>query len=77
MCKTAKVKTLYKKGKNTEPKIYRPALLLSILSKIRERVIYIQLMEHLEGHDILYKYQSGFRSKHSKTLFLLICPTRY
>ena len=36
-----------------------------MLSKIIERVIYNQLIEHLEKHDILHDYQSGFRSKHS------------
>ena len=60
MCKTAKVKPVYKKGKNTEPKNYRPVSLLPILSKIIERVVYNQLIEHLEKHDILYKHQSGF-----------------
>ena len=34
MWRAAKVKPLYKKGKNTEPKIYRPISWLSILSKI-------------------------------------------
>ena len=65
MCKTAKAKPLYTKGKNTEPKNYRPVSLLLILSKIIERVLYEQLVEHLEKHDILYEHQSGFRSKHS------------
>ena len=64
MCKTAKVKPLYKKGKNTEPENYRPVSLLPILSKIIERVVYNQLIKHLEKRDILYEYQSGFRSKH-------------
>ena len=32
---------------------------------IIERAVYNQLIEHLEKHDILYEYQSGFRSKHS------------
>ena len=40
MCKTAKVKPLCKKGKNTEPENYRPVLLLPILSKIIKRVVY-------------------------------------
>ena len=71
MCKTAKVKSLYKKGKNTEPKTYRPVSLLPILSKIIERVVYNQLIEqHLEKHDILYEYQSGFQSKHSENTCL-------
>ena len=65
MCKTAKVKPLYKKGRNTDPENYRPISLLSILSKIIERVVYNQLLEHLEKHDVLYEYQSVFRSNNS------------
>ena len=52
MCKTTKVKPLYKKGKNTEPKNYRPVSLLPILSKIKERVVYNQLIELLEKHNL-------------------------
>ena len=40
MCKTAKVKSLYKKRKNTNPENYRPVLLLPILSKIIEVVVH-------------------------------------
>ena len=65
MCKTAKVKPLYKKGRNTDPENYRPISLLPILSKIIERVVYNQLLEHLEKHDVLYEYQSVFRSNNS------------
>ena len=65
MCKTAKVKPLYKEGKNTDPENCRPVSLLPILSKIIERVVYNQLIEHLKKHDIFYEYQYGFRSKHS------------
>ena len=68
---------LYKKGKNTEPENYSPVSLLPILLKIIERVVYDQLIEHLEKHDILYKYQSGFQSKYSVNTALLICLTRY
>ena len=39
MCKTAKVKPLYKERKNTELKNYIPVSLLPILSKIIERVV--------------------------------------
>ena len=78
MCKTAKVKPLYKKGRNTDPENYRPISLLPILSKIIERVVYNQLLEHLEKHDVLYEYQSVFRSNNSAqlTLVLVICPNR-
>ena len=65
MCKTAKVKPLYKKGRITDPENYRPISLLPILSKIIERVVYNQLLEHLEKHDVLYEYQSVFRSNNS------------
>ena len=65
MCKTSKIKSLYKKSKNTEPENYRPASLLAILSKVIGKVVYNQFIEHLEKHDILYEYQSGFQSKHS------------
>ena len=70
MCKTAKVKPLYEKGKNIVPKNYRPVSLLQILFKIIERVVYDQLIGHLGKHDILHEYQPGFQSKHSVTTCL-------
>ena len=39
MCKTAKVKPIYKKGKCAESKNCRSVSLLPILSKIMERVM--------------------------------------
>ena len=65
MCKTAKEKPLYKKGKNTDLKNVRPVSLLPILSMTIERVVYNQLIEHLEKQDILYEDQSSFQSKDS------------
>ena len=65
MCKTAKVSPVYKKCKNTELKNYRSVSLLPILSKEIEIVAYNQVIENLENHDMLYKYQYGFRSKYS------------
>ena len=53
-CRTGRVKPVCKKSKNTEPKNYRPVSLLPILSKMIERVVYNQLIEHLEKHDIVY-----------------------
>ena len=43
--KTVKLKPLYKKDKKTDPKNYRPISLLSVVSKILERVIHHQTME--------------------------------
>ena len=64
-CKTAKVRPILKKGKSTEPKNYRPVSLLPVMSKVIERVVHIQLIDHLEKYEIVFNYQSGFRSKHS------------
>ena len=61
-CKIAKLKTLYKKGKKTDPKNYRPISLLPVICKILEKVIHNQTMEFV---CILYKFQSGFRKFHS------------
>ena len=64
-CKIAKLKPLYKKGKKTDPKNYRPISLLPVISKILEKVIHDQTMEFLTKKNILYKFQSGFRKFHS------------
>ena len=64
MCETAKVKPLYKIDNSTEPENYKPVSLLPIFLNIIERVLCNQPIKHLEKHDILHEYQSGFRSKH-------------
>ncbi|MEO1917133.1 MAG: reverse transcriptase family protein, partial [Candidatus Thioglobus sp.] len=64
-CKIAKLKPLFKKGSKTEAKNYRPISLLPLISKIVEKVIYDQTQNFLDKNEILYKYQSGFRSNHS------------
>ena len=64
-CKIAKLKPLYKKGSAIEPKNYRPISLLPILSKLFEKIIHGQTKDYLDQNNILYKYQSGFRTKHS------------
>ena len=64
-CKIAKLKPLFKKGSLTEPKNYRPIFLLPWLSKLIERVIHRQVQEYLDKNEILFKFQSGFRSNHS------------
>ena len=64
-CKIAKLKPLYKKGSKLEPKNYRPISLLPIVSKIFEKLVHCQTQNYLDKHKVLYKYQSGFRTKHS------------
>ena len=49
----------------TDPKNFRPISLLSLISKIIERIIHDQAMNFLSDNNALYKYQSGFRKFHS------------
>jgi retron-type reverse transcriptase len=44
---------------------YRPISLLSIFNQLLEKIIYKRLISFIEKHNILYKKQFGFRSKHS------------
>ena len=60
--KYAIVNRLFKKGKKAELTNYRPISILSSFSKIIEKVIYKQLLNHLNNHNILVQEQFGFRS---------------
>ena len=60
------------KASTIEPKNYRPISLLPLLSKIFERIVHSQTQNYLDKHNILYKYQSGFRSKHSTNTCLTL-----
>ena len=61
----AKLKPLFKKGSTTLPKNYCPISLLSIISKIIEKVIHDQTQTYLNENKILFKFQSGFRQNYS------------
>ena len=72
--KLAKVITLYKKGSRDDPTNYRPVSLLSIFSKIMEKIMYERVYRFLDTYNILYPFQFGFREKHS-TLHAIIGMT--
>ena len=69
-CKIAKLKPLFKKGSKTDPKNYRPISFLPLIAKVLERIVHEQSMEFLDKHNILYKFQSGFRKNHSTNFSL-------
>ena len=69
--KNSKVIPLFKKDEATNPKNYRPVSLLSITSKILERVVYHQMIEYLEENGLLHPSHHGFRKSHSTTTALL------
>ena len=69
--KVAKIVPLHKKGDKANPNNYRPISILPCLSKILERVVQKQLVEHLNKNNLLTIEQSGFRPKHSTATALI------
>ena len=56
---------IFKKGGPTSVNNYRPISILSPINKIFEKIIYSRLIKYIDKSNILYKYQYGFRKKHS------------
>ena len=69
--KMALVRPLPKNKSPTDPHEYRPISILPCLSKALEHVIHKQLTDYLCTHDLLDKYQSGFRTGHHTSTALL------
>ena len=70
--KIAKVVPLFKdKGDDFDFENYRPISLLSVISKVYERVAYDQLYDFFDSNDLFYKSQYGFRKGHSTEHALL------
>ena len=64
-CQIAKMKPLFKKDPKTDRSNYRQISLLSLLSKVFERVVLDQAEEFLSLSKILHDDQSSFRRNHS------------
>ena len=69
--KLAKIIPLLKKGDPLDPKNYRPVALLSILSKVLEKIIFRQVVEYVEGNGLLHPSHHGSRSQHSTCTALI------
>ena len=67
--KQADVIPIFKKGDKTDKENYRPISILTILSKIYERLIYEQIYPYFDH--IFSKYQCGFRKGYSAQHCLL------
>ena len=63
--KYAKVIPIHKKGSPSKPSNYRPISLLSIFSKIFEKLMHRRLCKFLDSMDAFYSHQFGFRERHS------------
>jgi len=69
--KLAKVIPIHKKESHTNPGNYRPISLLSIFSKLLEKVMHTRLYSFLTQFQILFDLQFGFRKDHSTILALI------
>ena len=65
LLKLAKVQPLHKKDSKLNYLNYRPISLLSVFSKIYEKLIYTRIYSYLDRNKLIYSKQFGFRSKYS------------
>ena len=61
----ANVVPIFKSGESDKVTNYRPISGLSFFSKIFEKIIYNYVINCMDTNDTIYKYQFGFRKKHS------------
>ena len=75
--KTAKAIPLFKKGQRSLLDNYRPILILLVVSKLMERILYDQIYEYFDQQNLFSKHQFGFRPYHSTTTTLLDCTNEW
>ena len=63
--KLARVVPIFKTGDPSSISNYRPISVLSFFPKIFERYMYNHVVEFMNINNIIYKYQFGFRQRHS------------
>ena len=63
--KISRVTPVHKGGDSSDPTNYRPISILSTFSQIFEKLVYQQLLNYIEKHQILNDYQFGFRKNRS------------
>ena len=68
--KSAREVSLFKKSDKTEVGNYPPVSILTIISKVFERGVYDQVESYLDQKKLLYKFQSGFRTRYSSYICL-------
>ena len=69
--KLAKVSPIFKKGDKQVLSNNRPISVLSVFSKILERIIYDRIYKFIDQNNILFKNQYGFRKNYSTSMALL------
>ena len=71
--KIARVAPIFKSGSSEDRSNYRPISVLSVVSRLFEKLIYDQLYEYLDSNKHLFIDQYGFRNLHSVVSCLLNC----
>ena len=69
--KVGKVTPLHKKDSCDNPSNYKPISILSVFSKIIEKLMYDLSYGFLDKFELLYPLQFAFREKHATTHALL------
>ena len=69
--KSAKVIPLLKKGDALSPVNYRPVALLPVLSKVLEKIVFLQIASYIENNGILHPGHHGSRRLHNTTTAIL------
>ena len=70
--KTANVLPLYKADDPMFFNNYRPVSLLTVLSKVFEKIMYNRLLNFLDTYNTLFKNQFGFRKNHSTYMAMML-----
>jgi len=71
LLKIAKVTPIYKKGDKHLFENYRPVSVLSSVSKVFEKVLYVQIFDYFSKNKLFYSSQYGFRQNHSTEFAIL------
>jgi hypothetical protein len=74
--KLARVTPIFKSGAKKDVNNYRPISVISIFSRILERIVHDQMFDFLLENNVITKNQSAFRKLYS-TITSLICSTDY
>ena len=63
--KIAKVTPIFKSGDKNNISNYRPIFILSVFSKVLERITYNRVYNHLDSKGLLFEKQFGYQRNNS------------
>lgn len=69
--KIAKVVPIYKNNDTSIINNYRPVSILSVFSKVFEKIMYDRIIKFIDKHKLLYDFQFGFRKNYNTNLALI------